>query len=73
MVITKIKRDEKGLFVYCDGCVGRYSEPYKAIYGETKFKEGNKVSCTHPAGGTIFVKSKPDRKEQPECWDIENG
>lgn len=72
MTLTKIKKDEMGLFVRCDGCIARYTDDAQiAIYGKTKFKERQEVSCTHPAGATVFVKSKPNRKEKPECWEIE--
>lgn len=63
-MITKIKVDSKGLFVRCDGYIAR-----NAL---TKFKTGNSVSATHPAGPSIYVKSKPNRKEKPEIWDIDS-
>ena len=75
-MITRIKKDEKGLYVRCDGYLARYdSDVYGAIHHqpESKFKEGDSVSCTHPAGPSIYVKSKPDRSEKPETWKSEGA
>lgn len=62
---TKIKKDGNGLYLKCDGWIGR---PSKDNNFETGLKEGQQVWATHPAGSTIFIRSKP--RGEPEGWDV---
>jgi hypothetical protein len=56
---TKVKRDKKGLYVRCDGWIGRAP-------GRTKFKEGDVVKASHPAGPNVWVKPVDDKDRS---WD----
>lgn len=73
-MITTVREDNKGLFIVCDGYIGRYdSKEFGLLHDQpkSKFKFGDRVSCTHPAGSDIFVKSKSGIREFPEIWRIE--
>ena len=60
--MSKIKSDSEGLFIQCDGWIGRPPKSTRAIVGMT-------VRATHPAGNIICVRFEPRGK--PECWWIQ--
>ncbi len=64
MANTKIKSDEKGLYIASEGYIWR---PAKI----SRFKKGNEVRFSHPAGGVGFLRvgknGTPSFYE--EMWD----
>lgn len=60
---TKIKRDEEGLYVRCDGWIGRVSSK------GSRFTVGDAITASHPPGSFIYVREQgnKDRKSW-ETW-----